>query len=176
MSPFATAGVCQAHQKGKCRQGAAHCKYLHIKDSNGLTGQGPEANLTANGPQPDSRLTNTAQKSQNQNGQLGPGSTGKSAPECADDFTKPADRIYNVPDCGKPFHLSLDGEYGVKWYGEKGMFLPRRCAVCIKAGKTKDQPNGQRPYNNNGGSQTQMCDMIDMHDLEAVDTMIILWP
>jgi hypothetical protein len=137
-----------------------------------LAGQSIEANLTANGPQSDSGQASSAQKSQNQDGQLGPDSTGKSAPECTDDFTKPADRICNVPDCGKSFHLSLEGEYGVKWYGEKGMFLPRRCDDCIKAGKTKGQSNSQRPYNSNGGSQTQMC---DMHDLEAVDTMLYMW-
>ena len=57
----------------------------------------------------------------------------------------------------------------MKWYGEKGMFLPCRCAACIKAGKTKGQSNSQRPYNNNDGSQTQMC---NMHDPEVVDTML----
>ena len=36
-------------------------------------------------------------------------------------------------------------------------------------GKTKGQSNAQRPYNSNGGSRTQMC---DMHDPEAVDTML----
>ena len=170
-----TAGICKAYQRGKCRQGATHCKYRHTKDQSGLAGQSLEANLTANGPQSGSGLTNSGEKSQNPIGQQGQSigqqgsGTSKSAPECTDDFTKPADRICNVPDCGKPFHLSLDGEYGVKWYGEKGMFLPRRCAVCIKAGKTKGQSNAQKPYNSNGGSQTQMC---DMHDPEAVDTML----
>ena len=86
-------------------------------------------------------------------------------PVCTDDFTKAADRVCNVPDCGKPFHIALEGDYGVKWYKDKGMFLPRRCDVCIKSGKTKSQFNGQRTFGN--GTQSNLC---DMHDPEAVDT------
>ena len=168
-----TAGVCNAHQKGKCRQGAIHCKYLHIKSTNGLAGQSIETNLTdgATGEASASLVLNSGgQNSSNDvknSSTSGSGTTTKTPPVCTDDFTKAADRVCNVPDCGKPFHLALEGDYGVKWYGEKGMFLPRRCDVCIKGGKTKGQSNGQRPYN--GGTQSNMC---DMHDPEAVDTML----
>ena len=165
-----TAGICNAHQRGKCRQGAIHCKYLHIKGASGLAGQSTEANLTSE-PTTDLASAALVLNSGGQNSSSGfqnssVGSSAKAPPVCTDDFTKPADRICNVPDCGKPFHLALEGDYGVKWYGEKGMFLPRRCDVCIKGGKTKSQSNGQRPYN---ATQSNMC---DMHDPEAVDTML----
>ena len=174
-----TAGVCKAYQRGKCRQGARHCKYLHIKPHNGLSGQTPEANLTndtvkdlASQSQSALVLNSGGQNSSNTSSgttQKSPAMDQKSPPVCTDDFTKPADRICNVPGCAKPFHLALEGDYGVKWYGQKGMFLPRRCDDCIKAGKTKGPPNGQKPYNATGNSQTQMC---DMHDPEAVDTLL----
>ena len=167
-----TAGICKAHQRGKCRQGSTHCKYLHIKSQSGLSGQSLEANLAsdtdkdlASQSQSTLVLNSGGQNSSNSSS----GTTQKSPPVCTDDFTKPADRICNVPDCAKPFHLALEGDYGVKWYGQKGMFLPRRCDDCIKTGKTKGPSSGQRPYNATGNSQTQMC---DMHDPEAVDTML----
>ena len=46
------------------------------------------------------------------------------------------------------------------------MFLPKRCEECIKAGKRLPRPGAP------GESQTQFCQMGDVHDPEAVDTLL----
>ena len=58
-------------------------------------------------------------------------------------------------------------KYGVLWYKERGLSLPRRCPDCIKGGRRNgSKPGAQRPGSD---TQTKLC---DMHDPEAVDALM----
>ena len=163
-----TAGVCRAYQRGKCRQGARHCKYLHIREPLEQQGSNTESNLTQSDHKSRQNSPNNTNSPSN-GGQLTDHNLrNPTNMQCPDDFTKPCDRICVVPGCGKAFHLPLEGEFGVKWYGSKGMFLPKRCDDCIKTGKRMPRPTslqGVGPQE----SQTQLC---DTNDPEAVDALI----
>ena len=162
-----TAGVCRAYQRGKCRQGARHCKYLHIRDPSDGQISNSETNLTQEPTKSskNSQLTPSGTQYQSQSQGQNPHN---SATQSMDDFTKPCDRTCVVPGCGKTFHLPLEGDFGVKWYAEKGMFLPKRCEDCIKAGKRVTRTSSG-PGQTGLGPQAHMC---SSEDPEAVDTLL----
>lgn len=166
------AGVCRAYQRGKCRQGSRHCKYWHVKlldgEQNLLTPnrQSTESHIT-DGQMPSQQIPSSETKKSSFNTDKLNNSQ-KSSDSAPDDFTKEANRTCVIPECSKAFHIPLEGEYGVKWYHSKGMFLPKRCTDCIKSGKRVHRP-GFGQTSGSGNTQTQLC---DMHDPEAVDTLL----
>ena len=87
-----------------------------------------------------------------------------------DDYSKPQTRVCSYKECGKTFTIPLDGDNGTLWYQLRGLFLPRRCPVCIKDGKKNWTPQSrqkQSQLTQNGSGYGSM------DDPEGVDSLVV---
>ena len=87
-----------------------------------------------------------------------------------DDYSKPQTRVCSYKECGKEFTIPLDGDNGTLWYQLRGLFLPRRCPVCIRDGKKNWTPQSrqkQSQLTQNGSGYGSM------DDPEGVDSLVV---
>ena len=182
------AGDCRLHAQGKCKKGRS-CRYHHRGKSTLNTSTGGKADNQSgkNSSSSDSSTgnpgknsssndssTGNSQESSNEtmdaNGALVSDAENIRQKPDPDDYSKPQTRVCSYKECGKTFTIPLDGDNGTLWYQLRGLFLPRRCPVCIKDGKKNWTPQSrqkQSQLTQNGSGYGSM------DDPEGVDSLVV---
>lgn len=162
------AGPCIAHQKGKCRYSAKHCKYKHLPKNSPILAV--QTQITESKSQPKN-LSQELSPSRSLVAQTAPNpaTSHVQTSQPVDDFTKPHDRVCSILECKKAFHIPLEGDQGVLWHQQRGLYLPKRCSDCIKAGR---RTGGQWARARSQQSTGMLCDSATADDPEGIWTLV----
>ena len=173
------AGDCRLHAQGKCKKGRS-CRYHHRGKStlttsssgktenqsgkNSSSNDSSTGNSGTNSSSNDSSTRNSQEPSNetlDANGALVSDSENIRQKPDPDDYSKPQTRVCSYKEFGKTFTIPLDGDNGTLWYQLRGLFLPRRCPVCIKDVKKNWTPQSrqkQSQLTQNGSGYGSMVD------------------